>query len=92
MKDSPDMLQDLENLLNEHRSDIMKQFRQDLPGMNEGYYRLFLFSALGFSDSAISLFLNKQKTSMVWNLRRHLKDKIKQLDNDKKDKYIAILN
>ena len=29
---------------------------------------------------------------MVWNLRRHLKDKIKQLDNDKKDKYIAILN
>lgn len=70
LKDDSKLLSELENLVNVHNSDLMIHFRNDLPGLKEHYLRLFLFSVLGFSDSSISVFLNKQKTSMVWDMRR----------------------
>ncbi len=88
----PEIIQDLETMVNEHYSNLMADFRKDLPLMAEPYYRLFLFSVLGFSDSTISLFLEKEKTSMIWSLRRHLKDKIKQIDKEKQSRYLKELS
>lgn len=92
LKDDSKLLSELENLVNVHNSDLMIHFRNDLPGLKEHYLRLFLFSVLGFSDSSISVFLNKQKTSMVWDMRRHLKDKINKLDTARKSEYLEYLS
>lgn len=92
LKDDSKLLSELENLVNVHNSDLMIHFQNDLPGLKEHYLRLFLFSVLGFSDSSISVFLNKQKTSMVWDMRRHLKDKINKLDTARKSEYLEYLS
>ncbi len=92
LQNDPSLISELESMVNAHDTNLMENFRSDLPGLKDTYYRLFLFSVLGFSDSSISVLLNKQKTSMIWNSRRHLKDKIKQLDTDRKDIYLAYLS
>lgn len=92
MKNNPSIIDELEVLVNRYHDNLMVRFRKDLPYLNDNYYRLFLFSVLGFSDIAISIFLSKEKTSMIWNSRRHLKDKIKKLPNDRSEIYIQYLS
>ena len=92
LKDDPSLMADLESMVNSHNSNLMEQFRRDMQGLKESYFRLFLFSILGFSDSSISVFLDKQKTSLIWDMRRHLKDKIKKLETDRKSIYIEYLS
>lgn len=81
-------IEELENFVNLYDSNIMSMFRTDLPKLNDDYYKLFLFSILGFSDRTISVFLGKEKVSSVYNLRRHLKDKIKLLNAEKRNHYL----
>lgn len=85
------MISDLENFVNSHCSNLMADFRADIPKMMENNYRLFLFSVLGFSDRSIAMFLQKQKVSQIYNIRRHLKDKIKKLEESKRKKYLDFL-
>lgn len=85
------MISDLENFVNSHCSNLMADFRADIPKMMENNYRLFLFSVLGFSDSSIAMFLQKEKVSQIYNIRRHLKDKIKNLDEPKRSRYLDFL-
>lgn len=86
------IINELEDMVNEHYSNLLVNLKNDMPSLSTLYYRLYLFSVLGFSDSAISIFLCKEKTSMIWDARRHLKDKIRQLGKDKQTYYLGYLN
>ena len=70
----------------------MSAFRADLPSLKPADYQLFLFSILGFSTSAISVFLKEEKLDAVYNRKSRLKAKIKKLDSeDVRSKYLSYL-
>ena len=68
---------ELEAMVNQHISGLMTDFKADVPKANKTDVKLFLFSVLGFSDTAIAMFLGKKQVRAVYDSRRHLKDKIK---------------
>lgn len=82
----------LERLVNEHFSDLIKNFRSDFPKLKDADYKLFLFSVLGFSNSTISIFLHEEKITAIYDRKRRLKDKIKLLTNDRSVYYLSFLS
>lgn len=89
--DSSTALQ-LEQDIDEHCSGIMSHFRHDMPNLKVADYRLFLYSVLGFSTTAISLFLKVDKINSVYDRKKRLKIKIKQSESGRKDEYLQYLN
>lgn len=85
------VMADLESQINTHNANLMVDFRSSLPDMPDDYYRLYIFSVLGFSDITIATFLKKEKTSQIWNLRRHLKDRIKRLPSEKVERFLRAI-
>lgn len=81
----------LEEKVNSGYSNLIDDFKKDLPNLKEVDYRLFLFSVLGLSNSTISLFLKESKIEAIYNRKRRLKDKIKQLDETKSIRYLSYL-
>lgn len=79
----------LENKVDSLYNNLMSDFKIDLPNLKEVDYRLFLFSVLGLSNATISLFLKEDKIDAVYNRKRRLKDKIKQLGAAKTERYLA---
>lgn len=82
---------ELENTLNAFYDNIITDFKNDFPALKEIDYKLFLYSAYGFSITTISLFLHEDKISKVYERKRRLKDKIRKLDSLKRDRYMNIL-
>lgn len=70
----------------------MSHFRHDMPNLKVADYRLFLYSVLGFSTTAISLFLKVDKINSVYDRKKRLKIKIKQSESGRKDEYLQYLN
>lgn len=66
---------------------LISDFKNDIPGMKDIDYRLFLFSVYGLSNASIALLLNEEKIDAVYNRKRRLKDRIKKLDSDKSARY-----
>lgn len=91
MQNDSEMFIELEKFVNSHYSNLLTELKADLPQLPDSYYKLYVFSILGFSDNAISIFLNKMAVSSVWNTRRHLKDKLKTLGDEKQVKYLSYL-
>ncbi len=87
-----DKIKELENQVNEFYNNLYYDFKNDLPGLKEADYLLYLFSVLGFSNTSISLLLKEDKIEAVYNRKRRLKDKIKQLDTTKRDRYMSYLS
>jgi hypothetical protein len=85
-------ISDLENFVNAHYSNIISNFKNDLPNLKDADYLLFLYSILGFSLTAIALFLKEEKLEPIYNRKARLKNKIKQLDSINKDRYLDILS
>jgi len=83
---------ELEKSVDAMYDNLYSDFRKDLPTMKDADYRLYLFCILGFSSTAISLFLNENKVSAIYDRKRRLKDKIKRLDSPKRDRYLAYLS
>lgn len=80
----------------ERQADILygnlyTEFRNDLPDLKAADYHLFLFCIHKFSNTAIALFLNSANVTSVYNRKRRLKDKIKQLEGHKAEKYLQFL-
>ena len=69
----------METFANEHNSNIITSFKADLPNLKEADYLLFLYTTLGFSITAIALFLNEEKGDAVYNRKARLKNKIRNL-------------
>ncbi len=82
---------ELEAMVNQHMSGLMTDFKADVPKANKTDAKLFLFSVLGFSDTAIAMFLGKKQVRAVYDSRRHLKDKIKDSGCPNPDRYIQYL-
>lgn len=78
-------------MVNQHMSCLMTDFKADVPKANKTDAKLFLFSVLGFSDTAIAMFLGKKQVRAVYDSRRHLKDKIKDSGCPNPDRYLQYL-
>lgn len=76
---SADRIAELEETVNRYQSGVMERFRRDLPDLKADDYKLFLYSILGFSSTAIAVFLKAEKIESVYNRKRRLKTKIRQL-------------
>lgn len=89
---SPETIRELEQTVDRYQSGLMAAFRTDLPALKPADYQLFLFSILGFSTSAISVFLKEDKLDAVYNRKSRLKAKIKKLDSEAvQAKYLSYL-
>ena len=89
---SDETIRELEQTVDKYQSGLIAEFRTDLPSLKPADYRLFLFSTLGFSTSAISVFLKEEKLDAVYNRKSRLKAKIKKLDSETaRTKYLSYL-
>ena len=70
---------ELEIFANKHHSNIIASFKADLPNLKEADYLLFLYTTLGFSITAIAIFLNEEKVDAIYNRKARLKNKIRKL-------------
>ncbi len=68
---------------------IYSDFCSDFPRIKDEDRRLFLFSVHNFSNTAIQFFLGEDKMSAVYDRRRHLKDRIKKLPQEKAKRYMS---
>lgn len=89
---SKEKIDEFEQMLNKNGSGIMSSFRQELPDLKEADYRLFIYSALGFSNTAIALFLDEDKLEPVYNRKARLKAKIKKINSPRKEIYLMYLS
>ena len=86
-----DKEKELENRLDSLYDNVFTDFKLDLPNLKEADYRLFLFSALHMSNTTITVFLKEERIEAVYNRKRRLKDRIKQLDTSKSERYLSFL-
>ncbi len=84
-------VKELENRVDLLFNNLFSDFKRDLPNLKETDYLLFLFSALQISGTAISIFLKEDKVEAVYNRKRRLKDKIRQLPSTKSNRYLKYL-
>jgi len=72
-------------------SGLISKLRVDLPSLSDKDYRLYVLMALGFSTTTIALFIKEDRPNIVYNRKRHLKDKIKTLGEERALKYLEII-
>lgn len=82
----------LENEVNKTHDNLISDFKNDLPGLKDADYCLFLFSVLKFKNPAIRLLLKEEKVNAIYNRKRRLKDRIKKLEQPKAEKYLNYFN
>ncbi|MDE5876834.1 MAG: hypothetical protein K2H47_04985 [Muribaculaceae bacterium] len=80
---------ELENYVDSLYGNIFTDFRNDLPSLKEADYRLYLFSVLRLSNTTIQLLLKEDKMMSVYNRKKRLKEKIRQLDEAKSKRYLV---
>ncbi len=83
---------ELEHEMNETFQNVMEDLKTDLPGLKHNDLRLFLFSVMGFSNSIIAFLLQEKKINAVYERKRRLKNKIKQLTPEKQNRYLSLMN
>lgn len=88
---SGDKISELEKQVDLIHDNLMTDFRNDLPDLKDADYCLFLFSVLNLSSVAITLLLKESKVNVIYDRRRRLKDKLKRLDDDNKERYLSFL-
>ena len=80
-----------EQIAMKYYSKMIADIKNVIPSISVKEYQLFIFSSLGFSSTAIALFMGESKISNIYNHRRHLKDKINQLEPALAEQYLKIL-
>lgn len=81
----------LENEVDYAHHNLISDFRKELPGLKDADYKLFLFSVLGLSAATISILLKEGKIEAVYNRKRRLKNKIKQLTTPNQERFLLYL-
>lgn len=82
---------ELEKFVNKNYTNIITSFKSDFPNLKEADYLLFLYTSLGFSISAIALFLKEDKIDAVYNRKARLKTKIRKLNPIQANRYMEVL-
>lgn len=85
-------LNDLESYVNLHHNNIMCRIKEDIPNIKDADFRLIIYSTLGFSNTAIALFLEEEKITAIYDRRKRLKAKFKNLNSPYKTEYINIIS
>lgn len=84
-------ISELEDRINRYEDNLMADFRKDLEGLKEQDYRLFMFSVMGFSITAIMLFLKETKVEAVYSRKARLKVKIGSIIKEHQCRYLKYL-
>ena len=82
------MLEELEREINKEYDNVIKDFKETLPNLKDKDYKLYIFSFLPISLTSIALLMGEASVEGVYNRKRHLKDKIKQLEVTKREKFL----
>lgn len=91
IKGDSERFEELEKAVDEYRGGLMKRLRALLPKLNERDYRVALYSFAGFSNRAISIFIDSDPVS-VSKIKYNIKTKIKSLQGDDVSALIAALS
>jgi len=78
----------LEHEINIYNDNLMVKFRNDFPEFKDHEIRLFLYTAAGFSNRTISLFID-EKIEVIYNRKSRLKAKIKKSQSPDKIRYLS---
>ena len=91
MKGDSERFDELERAVDEYRGGLMKRLRVLLPKLSERDYRVALYSFAGFSNRAISIFIDSDPVS-VSKIKYNIKSKIKVLESDDVAALVAALS
>ncbi|MBD5356102.1 MAG: hypothetical protein HDR88_03735 [Bacteroides sp.] len=81
----------IETKINTSFNNLMKNFREDFPALNEWEYPLFIYTICGLEPKIIALFLNL-KPELIHKRKANLKRKISTSDSPLKDEYLSFFN
>ncbi len=84
-------IEELERDVDGLYDNLMTDFKRDLPHLKDADYCLYLYTVLGLSNMAISLFLKEDKVSAVYDRKKRLKNKIKMLAPEGGERYMRFL-
>lgn len=83
-------LRELENIVNQHKNNVMAILRQEFPEFSEMDFRLICYSIAGFSAKAISVFTGNSTTN-IYTRKSRLKAIIADSDYINKEELLKYL-
>ena len=83
--------EDIEKQINETYNNLLINIKLDIPDINKIDFAVYLFSVLNFPSDIIAYILKLEKVENVYNRKRHLKDKIKKLGENKSAYYLKYI-
>jgi hypothetical protein len=83
-------LRELENIVNQHKNNVMAVFREEFPEFSEMDFRLICYSIAGFSAKAISVFTGNSTTN-IYTRKSRLKAIIADSDYINKEELLRYL-
>lgn len=86
----PEGLQEIERNIDLQSDNLIARFREEMPGLKDYEYTLFIYSALHFSTNSIAL-LTDVKKEVLYNRKSRLKAKIHDSNAPHKDPFIEAL-
>lgn len=84
-------VRELEAEANRLHDNVCRDFRKDMPNLSETEYRLFLFFVLEFKCSIIAVIMGKDDVRSIYEYKRRLKNKIKNLSLEKQERYLNMM-
>lgn len=84
-------VRELEAEANRLHDNVCHDFRKDMPNLSETEYRLFLFFVLEFKCSIIAVIMGKDDVRSIYEYKRRLKNKIKNLSLEKQERYLRMM-
>lgn len=84
-------IQQLEDLVNLYRGNIMALIRQELPSLTEMEFRLLCYFCAGFSAKAISIFTG-DTTNNIYVKKSRIKDEIQKLDAKIAEQILGVMS
>ena len=91
LRENDEVTKDLEEALNNTSNGVVRRLREQLPNLKNDDIKLFVLAASGFSSTAISAIIEKEK-SVVYNRIWRLKGKISGSEAKNKDEFMNFIN
>ncbi len=89
-RSDPSVLQSVENSLNAANDHVMTRLREAFPKWKDEDFRIYAFTAAGFSSTTIATLLEKDKP-FVYNRLYRIKSRIQASDSPYKDLFLTVL-
>ncbi len=81
----------LEEDVNLHAANLMSNLRKHTSGWKEIDYILYLYSALGFTTPALTMFLEAKDANAIYNRKKRIREKLKDLPDNLSQYYLSFL-